>query len=95
MRGAVLPIGGLKEKLLAALRGGIEIVMIPDENRRELTEVPPNIKQHLDIRPVTWIDQVLEVALPCLPDRVTEVGSVIDSDKAAEGSEPREPLTTH
>ena len=95
LRGAVLPIGGLKEKLLAALRGGIEIVMIPDENRRELTEVPPNIKQHLDIRPVTWIDQVLEVALPCLPDRVTEVGSVIDSDKAAEGSEPREPLTTH
>ena len=95
LRGAVLPIGGLKEKLLAALRGGIEIVMIPDENRRELTEVPPNIKQHLDIRPVTWIDQVLEVALPCLPDRVAEVGSVIDSDKAAEGSEPREPLTTH
>ena len=95
LRGAVLPIGGLKEKLLAALRGGIEIVMIPDENRRELTEVPPNIKQHLDIRPITWIDQVLEVALPCLPDRVAEVGSVIDSDKAAEGSEPREPLTTH
>ena len=95
LRGAVLPIGGLKEKLLAALRGGIEIVMIPDENRRELTEVPPNIKQHLDIRPVTWIDQVLEVALPCLPDRVAEVGNVIDSDKAAEGSEPREPLTTH
>ena len=95
LRGAVLPIGGLKEKLLAALRGGIEIVMIPDENRRELTEIPANIKQNLDIRPVMWIDQVLEVALPRLPDRVTEVGSVIDADKAAEGSEPREPLTTH
>ena len=95
LRGAVLPIGGLKEKLLAALRGGMEIVMIPDENRRELTEIPANIKQNLDIRPVMWIDQVLEVALPRLPDRVTEVGSVIDADKAAEGSEPREPLTTH
>ena len=95
LRGAVLPIGGLKEKLLAALRGGIEIVMIPDENRRELTEIPANIKQHLDIRPVKWIDQVLEVALQRMPDLVTEVGSVIDTEKPAESGESREPLTTH
>ncbi len=63
LRGEVLPIGGLKEKLLAALRGGIETVLIPEENNRELAEIPKNIKQNLDIRPVRWIDQVLEVAL--------------------------------
>ncbi len=68
LRGEVLPIGGLKEKLLAALRGGIEIVLIPSENQRELVEIPKNIKQHLDIRPVRWIDEVLAVALQKLPD---------------------------
>ena len=67
LRGEVLPIGGLKEKLLAALRGGIEIVLIPSENERELTEIPRNIKQNLDIRPVRWIDEVLEVALQKMP----------------------------
>ena len=67
LRGEVLPIGGLKEKLLAALRGGIEIVLIPSENERELTEIPKNIKQNLDIRPVRWIDEVLEVALQKMP----------------------------
>jgi len=63
LRGEVLPIGGLKEKLLAAHRGGIEIVVIPYENERDLTEIPKNIKQNLDIRPVRWIDEVLDVAL--------------------------------
>ena len=63
LRGEVLPIGGLKEKLLAALRGGIETVLIPHENDRELAEIPKNIKQNLDIKPVRWIDEVLEVAL--------------------------------
>ena len=67
LRGEVLPIGGLKEKLLAALRGGIETVLIPEENNRELAEIPKNIKQNLDIRPVRWIDQVLDVALEDLP----------------------------
>ncbi len=67
LRGEVLPIGGLKEKLLAALRGGIETVLIPHENARELAEIPNNIKQSLDIRPVRWIDEVLEVALRRLP----------------------------
>jgi ATP-dependent Lon protease len=67
LRGEVLPIGGLKEKLLAALRGGIKTVLIPMENQRDLAEIPKNIQQHLDIRPVRWIDEVLEVALQRLP----------------------------
>ena len=95
LRGAVLPIGGLKEKLLAALRGGIETVMIPEENQRELTEIPANIKQNLDIRAVKWIDQVLEVALAHMPERVTDEGAVVDAEQAPEGGESREPLTTH
>lgn len=63
LRGEVLPIGGLKEKLLAALRGGIREVIIPEENRRDLKEIPKNIKQGLVIHPVRWIDQVLDLAL--------------------------------
>ncbi|MBK1732530.1 endopeptidase La [Thiococcus pfennigii] len=63
LRGEVLPIGGLKEKLLAAHRGGIEMVIIPHENERDLIDIPKNIKQNLDIRPVRWIDEVLALAL--------------------------------
>ena len=68
LRGEVLPIGGLKEKLLAALRGGIKTVAIPRENERELKEIPANIKQGLDIRPVRWIDEVLTLALQRMPE---------------------------
>ncbi|MEQ8497017.1 MAG: S16 family serine protease, partial [Gammaproteobacteria bacterium] len=68
LRGEVLPIGGLKEKLLAALRGGIEEVIIPHENERELKEIPANIKQGLTIRPVRWIDEVFEIALQRMPE---------------------------
>ena len=67
LRGRVLPIGGLKEKLLAALRGGIDIVLIPKENAKDLTEIPERIKKDLDIRPVEWIDEVLELALTETP----------------------------
>jgi len=67
LRGEVLPIGGLKEKLLAAHRGGIKTVLIPDENEKDLVEIPDNIKGNLDIRPVKWIDQVLGVALTQQP----------------------------
>ena len=95
LRGAVLPIGGLKEKLLAALRGGIETVMIPEENQRELSEIPANIKQNLDIRAVKWIDQVLEVALQRMPDPAPGEQDVVDAEQAAESAEAREPLTTH
>jgi ATP-dependent Lon protease len=68
LRGEVLPIGGLKEKLLAALRGGIETVLIPEENKRDLVEIPDNIKQNLEIKPVRWIDEVLQIALQHMPD---------------------------
>jgi len=68
LRGEVMPIGGLKEKLLAARRGGIKTVLIPEENRRDLKEVPDNIKEALDIRPVRWIDDILGVALARLPE---------------------------
>ncbi len=67
LRGEVLPIGGLKEKLLAAHRGGITTVLIPDENTKDLAEIPDNIKEKLDIRSVKWIDEVLQVALTRMP----------------------------
>ncbi len=67
LRGEVLPIGGLKEKLLAAHRGGITSVLIPAENEKDLTEIPDNIKSKLEIIPVRWIDQVFEVALAHQP----------------------------
>jgi len=63
LRGRVLPIGGLKEKLLAALRGGIKTVLIPEENRKDLADIPKNVTQGIEIIPVKWIDQVLDVAL--------------------------------
>ena len=63
LRGRVLPIGGLKEKLLAAHRGGITTVIIPEENRKDLVEIPKNVTASLDIRPVRWIDEVLDIAL--------------------------------
>jgi len=67
LRGEVLPIGGLKEKLLAAHRGSVTTVVIPEENSKDLTEIPENILTKLDVRPVRWIDQVLEIALQTLP----------------------------
>ena len=70
LRGEVLPIGGLKEKLLAAHRGGITTVLIPDDNVKDLAEIADNIKEKLDIRPVKWIDEVLQVALTHMPTPV-------------------------
>ena len=67
LRGEVLPIGGLKEKLLAAHRGGIKTVLIPEPNVKDLVEIPDNIKNQLQIHPVKWIDQVLEYALERMP----------------------------
>ncbi len=69
LRGEVLAIGGLKEKLLAALRGGIDTVLIPMENAKDLKEIPDNVKEGLDIRPVKWVHEVLEVALQKMPIR--------------------------
>jgi ATP-dependent Lon protease len=88
LRGEVLPIGGLKEKLLAAHRGGIEMVIIPRENERDLIEIPRNIKQNLDIRPVRWIDEVLDLALAARPEPVATLPEaevpVEAGDKAGE-----------
>jgi len=72
LRGEVLPIGGLKEKLLAAHRGGITTVLIPADNAKDLAEIPDNIKHNLDIRPVHWIDEVLEVALQYMPTPIAK-----------------------
>jgi ATP-dependent Lon protease len=67
LRGEVLPIGGLKEKLLAAHRGGIKTVLIPEQNVKDLAEIPDNVKNKLEIVPVRWIDKVLEIALERAP----------------------------
>lgn len=72
LRGEVLPIGGLKEKLLAAQRGGIKLVIIPKENERDLKEVPEQVKEHLTIQPVEWIDEVLSLALERMPEPLAE-----------------------
>ena len=72
LRGEVLPIGGLKEKLLAAHRGGIKKVLIPEGNVKDLTEIPDNIKNRLEIQPVKWIEQVLEAALERMPVPLSE-----------------------
>jgi len=75
LRGEVLPIGGLKEKLLAAHRGGIKMVLIPEDNVKDLAEIPENIKNRLDIHPVKWIDQVLDFALERQPNALPIVAS--------------------
>ena len=72
LRGQVLPIGGLKEKLLAAHRGDIKTIIIPKENERDLKEIPDNIKADLVIKPVKWIEEVLEIALQFMPEPVEQ-----------------------
>jgi ATP-dependent Lon protease len=83
LRGQVLAIGGLKEKLLAAHRGGIRTVVIPEENERDLKEIPANIKRDLDIRPVRWIEQVLDIALESVPTPLSDEEWKTLSEKAA------------
>ena len=77
LRGEVLAIGGLKEKLLAAHRGGIKTVLIPEENVKDLADIPDNVKNRLEIVPVKWIDKVLEAALERLPDPLPEEVPVV------------------
>ncbi len=94
LRGEVLPIGGLKEKLLAAHRGGIKTVLIPEENVKDLAEIPDNIKGRLEIVPVKWIDKVLEIALERHPEPLpepVEVGAL----PQAEGDKAGPAVTTH
>ncbi|HQR77025.1 MAG TPA: endopeptidase La [Burkholderiaceae bacterium] len=84
LRGEVLAIGGLKEKLLAAHRGGIKTVLIPEENVKDLAEIPDNVKNRLEIVPVKWIDKVLEVALERQPVPLTEEEAAATPPKAAD-----------
>jgi len=88
LRGEVLPIGGLKEKLLAAHRGGIKTVLIPEQNVKDLAEIPDNVKNKLEIVPVRWIDKVLEVALERQPEPITEPVAPVEvpAVAAADGS---------
>lgn len=85
LRGEVLPIGGLKEKLLAAHRGGIKLALIPEENIKDLTDIPDNVKNAIEIVPVRWIDKVLELALEKLPEALPEL-TPEEIAKAAEAS---------
>jgi len=86
LRGKVLPIGGLKEKLLAALRGGIRLVLIPEENEKDLAEIPERIKKDLEIKPVKWIDEVLDLALVDLPKGSPTEDQAVTSTKGSESS---------
>ncbi len=91
LRGEVTGIGGLKEKLLAALRGGIKTVIIPEENAKDLQEIPENVKNSLEIVPVRWIDKVLEIALQRMPTPLPDeepVAAVVAPDVVAAAVKP-------
>jgi ATP-dependent Lon protease len=92
LRGRVLPIGGLKEKLLAAHRGGLKTIIIPEENRKDLADIPKNVTDSLEIRPVKWIDEVLDIALaqPLLPVKRADGEPAV---KPAEGETPTSDAT--
>ena len=85
LRGEVLPIGGLKEKLLAAHRGGIETVIIPEENRKDLKDVPANVLGELDVHPVRWIDQVLDLALSRPPQPLEKSADEVETAATTKG----------
>src|SRR5262249_39704276 len=90
LRGEVLAIGGLKEKLLAAHRGGIKTVLIPDENVKDLVDIPDNVKNKVEIVPVKWIDKVLEVALERHPEPLAEPVEAA-ALPATDGAKPEAP----
>jgi ATP-dependent Lon protease len=91
LRGEVLAIGGLKEKLLAAHRGGIKVVLIPEDNVKDLVEIPDNIKNKLEIIPVKWIDKVLELALERKPQPLPDEPVVAAATTAAVPAAPVTP----
>ena len=84
LRGEVLPVGGLKEKLLAAHRGGVKFVLIPHENEKDLAEIPNNVKAGLEIKPVRWIDEVFAFALERLPESIDETADEANVESANE-----------
>jgi ATP-dependent Lon protease len=87
LRGRVLPIGGLKEKLLAALRGGIKTVLIPAENQKDLAEIPDNVKKGMEIIPVSTVDEVLNIALTRMPEKVEWTPPIITDLSGTKGDE--------
>ncbi len=87
LRGEVLPIGGLKEKLLAAVRGGIRVALIPEENVKDLTEIPDIIKNRIEIIPVKWIDKVLELALERVPEPLADAPAATETPAVAVAAE--------
>ena len=87
LRGEVLPVGGLKEKLLAAQRGGVKFVLIPHENEKDLAEIPNNVKAGLEIKPVRWIDEVFAFALERLPESIDETADEANVESANEDSQ--------
>jgi len=95
LRGEVLPIGGLKEKLLAAHRGGIKQVLIPEENEKDLADIPKNILQEIDIKAVRWIDEVLDIALKEVPTPLAGSEEVDKPKKAIEGDDKKEGVRHH
>ena len=95
LRGQVLAIGGLKEKLLAAHRGGIKTVIIPEENIRDLKEIPENIKRDLQIKPVKWIDEVLQIALQYAPEPLSEAAPDLVAKDEKRESDSKERISTH
>jgi ATP-dependent Lon protease len=95
LRGRVLPIGGLKEKLLAALRGGIKTVMIPEENAKDLAEIPENVKNNLDIIPVSRVGEVLKHALVRMPEPIEWVEPVTAATPAADTSDETGKFVAH
>jgi ATP-dependent Lon protease len=92
----VLPIGGLKEKLLAALRGGLKTVLIPKDNEKDLSEIPENVKKRLELIPVLTVDEVLELALcsPLSPIEWVE-GEAVDSVPNRTQEQGQDPIITH
>jgi ATP-dependent Lon protease len=95
LRGEVLAIGGLKEKLLAAHRGGIKTVLIPEENVKDLTEIPDNVKNRLEIVPVKWIDKVLEIALERQPVPLTDEEAAAAPPKPADAATAADAVIKH
>jgi ATP-dependent Lon protease len=97
LRGEVLAIGGLKEKLLAAPRGEIKTVLIPEENVKDLAEIPENIKNRLEIIPVKWIDKVLEIALTHMPNvaKNGEAGAAVAASTGGDDKKPTTGVVTH
>ena len=95
LRGQVLAIGGLKEKLLAAHRGGIKTVIIPEENVRDLKEIPDNIKADLVIKPVKWIDEVLQIALQYTPEPLPDAAPEMVAKDEKRESDSKERISTH